>query len=202
MAANNGKQGEPPCPSHPFPRLVATARRRPACRRTTNSSPARKLSSRSCACAQAATRIDVAEALLYRCVDEIEVAARSGQPMAVAKRARVRADCAWAVRQCLEAVEILYLASGGSGIAETSALGRAWRDLHAVNMHALLNLGALRPHRARTGAQHAGDLTFPGPQADGKRNPPAVLERNHAASEVSSRPFVSGSSAAAVIMTP
>ena len=56
------------------------------------------------------------------------------------KRARVRADCAWAVRQCLEAVEILYLASGGSGIADASSLGRAWRDLHAVNMHGLLNL--------------------------------------------------------------
>jgi 3-hydroxy-9,10-secoandrosta-1,3,5(10)-triene-9,17-dione monooxygenase len=89
--------------------------------------------------AQAATRIDVAEALLYRCADEIEAAAERGEMMEFTKRARVRADCAWAVRQCLEAVEILYLASGGSGIAESSVLGRAWRDLHAVNMHGLLN---------------------------------------------------------------
>jgi 3-hydroxy-9,10-secoandrosta-1,3,5(10)-triene-9,17-dione monooxygenase len=90
--------------------------------------------------AEATTRIDVAEALLYRCADEIEAAARRGEMMEFTKRARVRADCAWAVRQCLEAVEILYLASGGSGIADGSALGRAWRDLHAVNMHGLLNL--------------------------------------------------------------
>jgi 3-hydroxy-9,10-secoandrosta-1,3,5(10)-triene-9,17-dione monooxygenase len=90
--------------------------------------------------AQAATKIDVAEALLYRCADEIEDAAERGEMMEFTKRARVRADCAWAVRQCLEAVEIMYLASGGSGIAETSALGRAWRDLHAINMHGLLNL--------------------------------------------------------------
>ena len=90
--------------------------------------------------AQAATKIDVAEALLYRCADDIEAAAERGQMMEFTKRARVRADCAWAVRQCLEAVEILYLASGGSGIADSSALGRAWRDLHAVNMHGLLNL--------------------------------------------------------------
>jgi 3-hydroxy-9,10-secoandrosta-1,3,5(10)-triene-9,17-dione monooxygenase len=90
--------------------------------------------------AQAATRIDVAEALLYRCADEIEAAAERGEMMEFTKRARVRADCAWAVRQCLEAVEILYLASGGSGIADSSVLGRAWRDLHAVNMHGLLNL--------------------------------------------------------------
>jgi 3-hydroxy-9,10-secoandrosta-1,3,5(10)-triene-9,17-dione monooxygenase len=90
--------------------------------------------------AEAVTRIDVAEALLYRCADEIAAAAERGEMMEFTKRARVRADCAWAVRQCLEAVEILYLASGGSGIADSSALGRAWRDLHAVNMHGLLNL--------------------------------------------------------------
>ena len=90
--------------------------------------------------AEAATKIGVAEALLYRCADEIEAAAERGEMMDFAKRARVRADCAWAVRQCLEAVETIYLASGGSGIADTSSLGRAWRDLHAVNMHGLLNL--------------------------------------------------------------
>lgn len=90
--------------------------------------------------AEAATRIDVAEALLYRCADEIQAAAERGEMMEFAKRARVRMDCAWAARQCLEAVEKLYLASGGSGIAEASPLGRAWRDLHAVNLHGLLNL--------------------------------------------------------------
>jgi len=90
--------------------------------------------------AEAATKIDAAEALLYRVADDIEEAAERGAMMDFAKRARVRMDCAWAARQCLEAAEILYLASGGSGIAEGSALGRAWRDLHAVNMHGLLNL--------------------------------------------------------------
>ncbi len=90
--------------------------------------------------AEAATKIDVAEALIYRCADQIQDAAERGEMMEFSKRARVRADCAWAVRQCLEAVEIMYLASGGSGIAEKSTLGRAWRDLHAINMHGLLNL--------------------------------------------------------------
>lgn len=90
--------------------------------------------------AEAATKIDAAEALLYRCADDIEEAAERGTMMDFAKRARVRMDCAWAARQCLEAAETLYLASGGSGIAEGSALGRAWRDLHAINMHGLLNL--------------------------------------------------------------
>ena len=39
--------------------------------------------------AQAATKIDVAEALLYRCADDIEAAAERGQMMEFTKRARV-----------------------------------------------------------------------------------------------------------------
>ncbi|MGO8914627.1 MAG: acyl-CoA dehydrogenase family protein [Stellaceae bacterium] len=90
--------------------------------------------------AEAATKIDVARLLLYRCADEIQAAAERGAEMDFTKRARVRMDCAHAVRQCLEAVETLYLASGGSGIAEANPTQRAWRDVHAINMHGLLNL--------------------------------------------------------------
>jgi 3-hydroxy-9,10-secoandrosta-1,3,5(10)-triene-9,17-dione monooxygenase len=90
--------------------------------------------------ADAATRIHVARLLLHRCADDIEAAAAHGEMMEFTARARVRMDCAHAVRQCMEAVEILYLACGGSGIAETSPVQRAWRDLHAVNMHGALTL--------------------------------------------------------------
>ncbi len=90
--------------------------------------------------ADAATKIDIARLLLYRCADEIEAAAERGAEMEFVKRARVRMDCAHAVRQCLEAVETLYLASGGSGIAEGNPTQRVWRDVHAINMHGLLNL--------------------------------------------------------------
>ncbi len=90
--------------------------------------------------ADAATRIHVARLLLHRCADDIEAAAEHGAMMAFAARARVRMDCAHAVRQCMEAAEILYLACGGSGIGEANPVQRAWRDLHAVNMHGLLTL--------------------------------------------------------------
>ena len=90
--------------------------------------------------AEAGTKIDTARLILYHCADEIEAAARAGDTMAFTKRARVRMDCAWAVRLCVEGVEILMLASGGSGISESNAVQRAWRDLHAINMHGLLNL--------------------------------------------------------------
>ena len=90
--------------------------------------------------ADAATRIHVARLLLHRCADDIEAAAARGEMMEFTARARVRMDCAHAVRQCMEAAEILYLACGGSGIAETNSVQRAWRDLHAVNMHGALTL--------------------------------------------------------------
>lgn len=90
--------------------------------------------------ADAATRIHVARLMLHRCVDDIEAAAERGAMMEFATRARIRMDCAYAVRQCLEAVEPLFLACGGSGIGESNPVQRAWRDLHAVNMHGLLAL--------------------------------------------------------------
>jgi 3-hydroxy-9,10-secoandrosta-1,3,5(10)-triene-9,17-dione monooxygenase len=90
--------------------------------------------------AEARTKIDTARLLLHHCADAIEAAANSGKEMELIKRARVRMDCAHAVRQCLEAVETLYLASGGSGIAESNPTQRAWRDVHAINMHGALNL--------------------------------------------------------------
>jgi 3-hydroxy-9,10-secoandrosta-1,3,5(10)-triene-9,17-dione monooxygenase len=90
--------------------------------------------------ADAATRIHVARLLLHRCAGDIEAAAARGEMMEFTARARVRMDCAHAVRQCMEAAEILYLACGGSGIAETNPVQRTWRDLHAVNMHGALTL--------------------------------------------------------------
>lgn len=90
--------------------------------------------------ADAATKIATARLVLCHCADEIEAAARVGDTMAFRKRARVRMDCAWSVRLCVEGIEILMLASGGSGISENNAVQRAWRDLHAINMHGLLNL--------------------------------------------------------------
>lgn len=89
---------------------------------------------------EARTRIDVAKLLLARVADDIDEWADRGRDMPLEIRARTRADCAWAVRQCMDAVEILYIASGGSGLANSSVIQRAQRDLHAVNMHGILML--------------------------------------------------------------
>jgi len=89
---------------------------------------------------EAATKVAVARLLLYRCADDIQEVSESGRPVDPATRARFHLDCAYAIRQCLEATETLLLACGGSGISETNSIQRAARDLHAMSMHGAFNL--------------------------------------------------------------
>jgi 3-hydroxy-9,10-secoandrosta-1,3,5(10)-triene-9,17-dione monooxygenase len=90
--------------------------------------------------ADAAMRIHEGELILYHCADQIDAAAREGRELDLHTRARMRLDCAQGVRRCLEGVEILFHASGASGIRLASPLTRAVADLRAINQHGLLNL--------------------------------------------------------------
>lgn len=90
--------------------------------------------------ADAATRIDTAEMLLHGLADEVEHYAARREVMPHERRAKARMDCAFAVRLCLEAVDPLFIASGGAGLSNANPLQLASRDLHAINMHGLLTL--------------------------------------------------------------
>jgi 3-hydroxy-9,10-secoandrosta-1,3,5(10)-triene-9,17-dione monooxygenase len=90
--------------------------------------------------ADAAMHIHEGELILYHCADQIDAAAREGRELDLMTRARMRLDCAQGVRRCLEGVEILFHASGASGIRLASPLTRAVADLRAINQHGLLNL--------------------------------------------------------------
>ncbi len=89
---------------------------------------------------EAAHRIFEGEQILYRVADDIDAAARAGEELPFLTRARMRLSCAEGVRRCLEGVEILFKASGASGIRTASPLTRAVADLRAINQHGLLNL--------------------------------------------------------------
>ena len=90
--------------------------------------------------AEAKAQVDAARMLLHRAADDIHEAAENGGEMPVEIRARIRMDSAYAVRLCMKAGEAIFLASGGSGLAASNPVQRAWRDLHAINQHALLQL--------------------------------------------------------------
>lgn len=88
--------------------------------------------------AEAATKLDTARLVLHAVADEIGSWAERRQVMPVVRRVKARMDCAYAVRLCLESSELLYLASGGAGLAESNPIQLAARDLHAINLHGML----------------------------------------------------------------
>jgi len=89
---------------------------------------------------EAAMCIHEGALVLYSCADELDAAAREGRELDLLTRARMRLDCAEGVRRCLDGVEILFHASGSSGIRLSSPLTRAVADLRAINQHGLLSL--------------------------------------------------------------
>ncbi len=86
----------------------------------------------------AASLIDAAHLILYRAADDINDYAREGKKMTMEMRGRIRMDCSQGVKLALDAVDKLFLMSGGSGLALRSPIQRSARDLHAINMHGLL----------------------------------------------------------------
>jgi 3-hydroxy-9,10-secoandrosta-1,3,5(10)-triene-9,17-dione monooxygenase len=86
----------------------------------------------------AAAMIHAAELVIYRIADDIDDWARRGQKMPDEVRARIRMDCGYAVRTLMDAVDKLFVNGGAAGLSLKGSLQRAARDLHAINMHALL----------------------------------------------------------------
>ena len=58
--------------------------------------------------------------------------------MPMEMRGRIRMDCAQGVRFCMGAVDKLFHTAGASGLSLKGSMQRAWRNLHAINMHGLL----------------------------------------------------------------
>ena len=85
--------------------------------------------------AEIAAKIDAAELVLRRVLDVV----RPGAPLNPEVVARNQRDYAYITRLCVEAIEQLYLASGGSANYESNPLQRYWRDVHAMAAHVMLN---------------------------------------------------------------
>ena len=86
-------------------------------------------------CARAATLIDECRLVLYRNMDEMMAAARDGRDLPLDKRTQWRYESARAVDKCVEAVDMLFTASGGRAIFLTSPILRYFLDAHAARAH-------------------------------------------------------------------
>jgi resorcinol 4-hydroxylase (FADH2) len=93
--------------------------------------------------AEAAACVDAARLLLYRDTAEVEQMAIAGRPVDVATRIRNRRDHAFSARLSQQAVEAVFSAVGGAGLALDQPLQRMWRDANAIVRHISLNWDAV-----------------------------------------------------------
>jgi 3-hydroxy-9,10-secoandrosta-1,3,5(10)-triene-9,17-dione monooxygenase len=89
-------------------------------------------------CGESASKINLAEMLLYRIADDIDDYARRGEKMPMELRARIRADIAMAPRLCRDAVIDLLTIGGAAGLSLKNPIQLAARNLIANCMHGFL----------------------------------------------------------------
>ncbi len=89
--------------------------------------------------AEAAGCIDAGRILLMRDISETFALAAKGEPVSIDTRIRNRLDHAFSTKLCIQAVDVLFAASGGSAVYSAAALQRFWRDIHAAGVHVSLS---------------------------------------------------------------
>jgi 3-hydroxy-9,10-secoandrosta-1,3,5(10)-triene-9,17-dione monooxygenase len=99
--------------------------------------------------ADAEAKIDAAWALLKRDCTQVMDWARRGVEPPYDVRVRWRRDDAYALKTCIEAVELLFPLTGGRGLAASSAFQRAWRDCHACGQQVMVNWDLNMTHFGR-----------------------------------------------------
>jgi 3-hydroxy-9,10-secoandrosta-1,3,5(10)-triene-9,17-dione monooxygenase len=91
---------------------------------------------------EAAAMIDAGYELMRRNIQEATAVVDAGGEVSRDLRARSRRDYGFATQLCINAVESLFLSSGGESLYESSEMQRFWRDVHGVGQHAALNYDA------------------------------------------------------------
>lgn len=99
--------------------------------------------------AHAEAKIDSAWALLKRDCTEVMDWARRGAEPPIEIRVRWRRDDAYALRSCIEAVELLFPLTGGRGLSASSPFQRSWRDCHACGQQIMVNWDLMMTHFGR-----------------------------------------------------
>ena len=93
--------------------------------------------------AEASACVDAARLLIHRDTAEVERMAMRGETISVEARIRNRRDHAFAARLSRDAVEAVFSAVGGNGLALDQPIQRMWRDSNAIVRHISLNWDAV-----------------------------------------------------------
>jgi alkylation response protein AidB-like acyl-CoA dehydrogenase len=89
--------------------------------------------------AEASAMADAARLMINRDTTEVERITLQGRPLSVDQRIRNRRDHAFAARLARDAVDLLFSAVGGGGLALDQPIQRMWRDSNAIVRHITLN---------------------------------------------------------------
>jgi 3-hydroxy-9,10-secoandrosta-1,3,5(10)-triene-9,17-dione monooxygenase len=87
--------------------------------------------------AEAAAEIDAAWLALERNMTELMAHARSGEPIPMPLRLRIRRDQVRGTGRAISAVDLLFENSGGRALRSGTPIQRLWRDAHAGRVHAI-----------------------------------------------------------------
>lgn len=92
--------------------------------------------------AEAAALLDCALLLMRRDVSELEECASRGQEPPLESRLRNRRDHAYVSCLMVRAIDLLFEPLGAHGLPLSSAIQRAWRDVHAAAHHVTVDFHA------------------------------------------------------------
>jgi alkylation response protein AidB-like acyl-CoA dehydrogenase len=85
----------------------------------------------------------------------------AGDPPSLKQRARGRLAMAHASAVCLQAVELLYKANGGSSVYDGNVFDRRLRDMQTANQHTVVSLKTWEvTGRVLLGLEHNYGLLF------------------------------------------
>jgi indole-3-acetate monooxygenase len=93
-----------------------------------------------CTVAQAEALVSSARGFVFEAVGDLWNTLLTGDFPSHKQRARARIAMVHASETCIEAVELLYKANGGSSVYSGSVFDRRLRDIQAVNQHAVVSL--------------------------------------------------------------
>ncbi|MBI2800257.1 MAG: hypothetical protein HYX63_08220 [Gammaproteobacteria bacterium] len=111
--------------------------------------------------ATAEMQIASAELLLDHAGETIRVAAEAGESLTPAASAKINLETSYAVRECLHAVQALFLQAGGGVLQPDHPLQTAYQDILAINCHGFLG--------------HEANLALYGSLLTGHAHPQAFL---------------------------
>jgi alkylation response protein AidB-like acyl-CoA dehydrogenase len=93
--------------------------------------------------AEATASIDAAQLMIHRDLRETSDTVHAGRTVDVDMRLRNRLTHSFATKLCVQAVDAVFLAMGGSALGLQHPVQRFWRDIHAASAHISLNWDAV-----------------------------------------------------------